>query len=124
MPPGKEQPDASAVGSMEVLVPIVGDAIDAAARRVPGDDGTRIPRTRTSTSPGSAPTRPARAKASARQSWHPVLARCDADGIPAYLESTKPRNIAFYERHGFAVTGTIAPAPDGPPMWCMWRDPK
>ena len=54
----------------------------------------------------------------------PVLERCDADGIPAYLESTKERNVLFYEHHGFAVTGTITPAPDGPTMWCMWRAPQ
>ena len=33
----------------------------------------------------------------------PVLSRCDRDGTPAYLESSKERNIAFYERHGFRV---------------------
>ena len=54
----------------------------------------------------------------------PVLARCDADGTPAYLESTKERNNAFYERHGFAVTGTIAIPPDGPTLWAMWREPQ
>jgi hypothetical protein len=54
----------------------------------------------------------------------PVFARCDQDGTAAYLESTKERNIRFYEHHGFRVTGTIAPTPDGPPMWCMWRDPQ
>jgi ribosomal protein S18 acetylase RimI-like enzyme len=53
----------------------------------------------------------------------PVLARCDRDRTPAYLESTKERNVAFYERHGFRVTSTIAAPPDGPPMWLMWRDP-
>ena len=53
----------------------------------------------------------------------PVLKRADRDGIPAYLESTKERNVGFYERRGFRVTGTITPAPDGPTMWCMWREP-
>ena len=28
-----------------------------------------------------------------------------ASGIPAYLESTKERNVGFYEGHGFAVVG-------------------
>ena len=53
----------------------------------------------------------------------PVLERCDAEGIPAYLESTKETNVGFYERRGFRVTGEIAPPPDGPTQWCMWRDP-
>jgi len=36
-----------------------------------------------------------------------ALARCDAEGSPAYLESTNPRNISLYERHGFEVIDEI-----------------
>jgi GNAT superfamily N-acetyltransferase len=36
-----------------------------------------------------------------------ALARCDADGMTAYLESSNPRNISLYERHGFEVMGEI-----------------
>jgi GNAT superfamily N-acetyltransferase len=53
----------------------------------------------------------------------PVLERCDAEGIGAYLESSKPENIPFYERFGFRVTGRID-LPSGPPLWPMWRDPR
>jgi ribosomal protein S18 acetylase RimI-like enzyme len=35
------------------------------------------------------------------------LARCDAAGVPAYLESTNPRNVPLYERFGFKVVGQI-----------------
>lgn len=35
------------------------------------------------------------------------LARCDADGLPAYLESTNLRNVPLYERFGFKVVGQI-----------------
>jgi ribosomal protein S18 acetylase RimI-like enzyme len=35
------------------------------------------------------------------------LAACDATGLPAYLESTNPRNRPLYERHGFEAIGEI-----------------
>jgi GNAT superfamily N-acetyltransferase len=53
----------------------------------------------------------------------PVLERCDADGVGAYLESSKERNTAFYARHGFRVTRELR-LPRGPRMWAMWRDPR
>ena len=53
----------------------------------------------------------------------PVLDRCDEQGLGAYLESSKERNIAYYARFGFAVTGEIH-LPNGPPLWPMWREPK
>jgi GNAT superfamily N-acetyltransferase len=53
----------------------------------------------------------------------PVLERCDADGVAAYLESSKERNIDFYARHGFRVTGELR-LPRGPSLWPMWRDPR
>jgi GNAT superfamily N-acetyltransferase len=33
------------------------------------------------------------------------LATVDSAQLPSYLESPNPRNVAFYERHGFVVTG-------------------
>lgn len=36
-----------------------------------------------------------------------AIRRCDADGVAAYLESSNPRNISLYERHGFVALGTI-----------------
>jgi GNAT superfamily N-acetyltransferase len=33
--------------------------------------------------------------------------RCDESGMPAYLESSKPSNVPFYERFGFEVMGKI-----------------
>lgn len=52
-----------------------------------------------------------------------VTERCDAEGLPAYLESSKERNVPFYGRHGFAVVEEV-PLPDGPPIWRMWREPR
>lgn len=53
----------------------------------------------------------------------PVLARCDRDGIPAFLESSKERNVPFYRHHGFEVTKEVTLAEDGPQVWCMERAP-
>lgn len=36
-----------------------------------------------------------------------ALRRVDEDGLPAYLESSNPRNISLYQRHGFEVLGEI-----------------
>ncbi len=36
-----------------------------------------------------------------------AVARCDQEDAVAYLESSNPRNISLYERHGFEVMGEI-----------------
>jgi ribosomal protein S18 acetylase RimI-like enzyme len=51
------------------------------------------------------------------------LEAVDADGACAYLESSNPRNVPLYERHGFEVTGRID-LPGGPPLIPMWRDAR
>jgi GNAT superfamily N-acetyltransferase len=49
-----------------------------------------------------------------------ALERCDRDHVPAYLESTNPRNIPMYRRHGFEILGTIQVG-SSPPMVPMLR---
>lgn len=51
------------------------------------------------------------------------LANCDADGLPAYLESSSPKNIPLYERFGFEQIGVIRSG-DAPPMFPMLRKPQ
>jgi ribosomal protein S18 acetylase RimI-like enzyme len=51
------------------------------------------------------------------------LMPCDRDGKLVYLESTNPNNLPFYERHGFALLGTIQVGPV-PPIFPMLRRPR
>jgi len=53
----------------------------------------------------------------------PILARCDEESMPAYLEASTPRNRALYERHGFAVTEEFTLGRGAPLQWRMWREP-
>lgn len=52
-----------------------------------------------------------------------ALARCDTDGLPAYLESSNARNLPFYRRHGFVALGEIQSG-SSPTIVPMLRRPK
>ena len=54
----------------------------------------------------------------------PVLRRCDEEGVEAFLESSKERNIAYYHRFGFEVVDEVRIADDGPLVWQMLRQPR
>ena len=49
-----------------------------------------------------------------------ALARCDEEGLPAYLESSNPRNISLYSRFGFEIVGEIRVG-EIPPLVPMLR---
>jgi ribosomal protein S18 acetylase RimI-like enzyme len=50
------------------------------------------------------------------------LTSCDAEGLPAYLETTE-ENLAFYARFGFRTTHEITIARRAPLQYSLWRDP-
>ena len=54
----------------------------------------------------------------------PMLARCDAERLGAYLETQKQINVPYYERFGFRVTQEIDLPKGGPHLWLMWRHPQ
>lgn len=52
------------------------------------------------------------------------LDRVDAEHAPAYLESSNPDNIPYYQRFGFEVTEEVSLPGGGPTMWLMWRSAR
>jgi GNAT superfamily N-acetyltransferase len=51
----------------------------------------------------------------------PTLAECDREGVPAYLETQKARNVPFYRKHGFDVLQETEAPSGGPRWWLMKR---
>jgi len=52
------------------------------------------------------------------------LDRVDAEHAAAYLESSNPANVPYYERFGFEVTGEMVLPNGGPSLIPMWRQPR
>jgi ribosomal protein S18 acetylase RimI-like enzyme len=52
-----------------------------------------------------------------------AIVKCDQDNKFAYLESSNPKNIPFYERHGFELLGTIQ-VNTSPSIFPMLRKPR
>jgi GNAT superfamily N-acetyltransferase len=53
-----------------------------------------------------------------------VLDRVDEEGFPAYLESSKERNVSLYARFGFEVIDEHRSTAGSPQIWRMWREPR
>lgn len=51
------------------------------------------------------------------------LAQCDAEGMPAALETATERNLGLYQSLGFVITDTF-PIGDTLTFWTMWREPR
>jgi GNAT superfamily N-acetyltransferase len=49
----------------------------------------------------------------------PVLERAAAERVMAFLETSEPTNVAFYEQLGFTITGEIDVPDGGPHVWAM-----
>jgi GNAT superfamily N-acetyltransferase len=49
-----------------------------------------------------------------------ALVPVDTDRRPAYLESTNPKNVPLYQRHGFELLGTVQVG-SSPPIFPMLR---
>lgn len=57
-----------------------------------------------------------------RAALESALARCDASGLPSYLEATSARNRQLYQQLGFHdCPEPVAVAPGGPWLYPMWR---
>ena len=123
VPPGPFEMDRAAA---EAMAPMLDLIAGAEARFRAAEDTMRAHRPDAAhfylQGLGTDPPRQGEGLASA--AMQPVLARCDAEGIPAYLESTKERNVGFYARHGFSVVGCVDIPLDGPALWLMWRTPR
>lgn len=66
----------------------------------------------------------ARSRGTGSALLRPVLERCDAEGVGAYLNAGSERSRDLYARHGFAVRRRFELPGGGPPLWGMWREPR
>jgi GNAT superfamily N-acetyltransferase len=53
----------------------------------------------------------------------PILQQADADSEPCYLETFQPKNLPFYERHGFHVLREGVEPASALRYWTLLRDP-
>jgi len=123
VPPGGFVPDREAAAAMAPIIELLGEAND---RFRAAEDTMRAHRPSDVhfylQGLGTDPPRQGQGLGSAV--LEPVLERCDGEEIPAYLETTKERNVGFYELHRFEVVGSARIPLDGPLMWFMARLPR
>ena len=122
-PPGKLRPGLAALAALTPMIPLIWRRLPLTLRML------QMVESRHPKEPhfylGVLGTEPAmQGQGIGSSVLAPVLEKCDQGGIPAYLESSKDRNVPFYARHGFQVTGTLDLPKNGPRMWTMWRTPR
>ncbi|MCY4102284.1 MAG: GNAT family N-acetyltransferase [bacterium] len=122
-PPGAGQLPAGAVEEFRRMVgemageraPVVLASLARIARRAPAEPHWHL------AAVGVAPDR--QGEGLGARLLGAMLARCDRLGLPAYLESSNSRNLTFYERLGFAVTGEVRTVDERVALTLLWRPP-
>ncbi len=117
LPPGVESDSDALGGLIEELVPpekqaVIGEVVEGMGQYHPHEPHWYLAMV------GVDPARQGQGLGSAM--LKAGLERCDADGLISYLESSNPKNVPLYERHGFEVMGLIQPG-DFPPLYPMIR---
>ena len=123
-PPGKWKLANPALRALPELLRAFGRRLPASLEIETQGRVAATRRSRTGTWPCSAPIRWPRATASAPRS-SARSSTAATRGEAAYLESSKPDNVPYYERFGFKVTGevTLGSATTAPTLWFMSRRP-
>jgi ribosomal protein S18 acetylase RimI-like enzyme len=116
--PPSVHPDEDALGAISeqtVAEPRLSEAnaiFEQMARRHPDEPHWYLPLI------GTDPAHQGRGQGTALMAY--ALAECDRQRVPAYLESSNPRNISLYQRHGFEALAPIQVG-SSPPVVPMLR---
>jgi len=65
----------------------------------------------------------ARGQGLGRALLQPMMDRADTAGLPCYLETAQPDNVAFYEHLGFRRVVEVVEPGSGLRLWTFRRDP-
>lgn len=116
----KAVPDAETIAELQDILgdraPLFRDAVETAALHTPGEPHWYLAVI------GADPAAQGQGQGAAL--LRSGLAKADAAGMPAYLESSKPSNLPFYEHFGFTVRKELQLPGEGPTLWAMWREPR
>lgn len=116
----KAVPDAETIRELQTILgdraPVFGAAVEAAAQHTPQEPHWYLALI------GADPA--AQGQGHGAALLRSGLAKADAAGQAAYLESSKPDNLPFYEHFGFRVREELSLPGGGPVLWAMWREPR
>jgi GNAT superfamily N-acetyltransferase len=123
MPPGTRQPTLrQALSQLVPIMAILGGRVSRASRLVRLLE-SHHPRASHYYLGGLGTDPQAQGKGFGSALLEVVHERCDAEGLPSYLENSKEKNLAFYHRHGYEVIGDVRLPDTEAPLWLMWREP-